>query len=48
MGGTSVPTLLAQIAANRTESVGTEVPPTLGQRASGLKSLPHWGGGHRD
>ncbi|WP_425479326.1 DUF6053 domain-containing protein [Lysobacter enzymogenes] len=44
VGGTSVPTLSAQIAANRAESVGTEVPPTSGRRASGLKSLPHRGG----
>ncbi|WP_354519668.1 DUF6053 domain-containing protein [Lysobacter enzymogenes] len=48
MGGTSVPTLLAQIAANRAESVGTEVPPTSGRRVSGLKALPHWGGECRD
>ncbi|WP_425480931.1 DUF6053 domain-containing protein [Lysobacter enzymogenes] len=28
VGGTSVPTLLFQVAAIRSESVGTEVPPT--------------------
>ncbi|WP_428992800.1 DUF6053 domain-containing protein [Lysobacter enzymogenes] len=29
VGGTSVPTLSDPIAANRQESVGTEVPPTV-------------------
>ncbi|WP_430538933.1 DUF6053 domain-containing protein [Lysobacter enzymogenes] len=30
MGGASAPTLSAQIAANGSESVGPEGPPTLG------------------
>ncbi|WP_428992723.1 DUF6053 domain-containing protein [Lysobacter enzymogenes] len=32
MGGTSVPTLSAQLAASRHKSVGAEAPPTRARR----------------
>ncbi|WP_394537966.1 DUF6053 domain-containing protein [Lysobacter enzymogenes] len=39
MGGTSVPTLLAQCAATVPESVGTEVPPTKAFSADRLSRV---------
>ncbi|WP_425606402.1 DUF6053 domain-containing protein [Lysobacter yananisis] len=40
MGGTSVPTLSAQIAANGHESVGAEAPPTrAGRDAARLRPI---------
>ncbi|WP_428995217.1 DUF6053 domain-containing protein [Lysobacter enzymogenes] len=38
MGGTSVPMLLVQAAANGSKSLGTEVPPTTPPRT---KTSPH-------
>ncbi|WP_428995144.1 DUF6053 domain-containing protein [Lysobacter enzymogenes] len=40
VGGTSVPTLSAPVAATRHKSIGTEVPPTTALLAPAIPGMP--------